>query len=122
MGRDEKIPVIFLLKCLLAAYIVTAFLLLLLAFLVYKAGISEKIVSGTIIAIYVVVNFLAGFLAGKRMGSKKFLWGLLVGGVYFLVLAALSLIVNHSTAQLGNSFVTTLTLCCGGGMLGGMFS
>ena len=121
-STEKKVPVIFLLKCLLFSYIVTAALLLLLAFLLFKLGLTEKIVSIAIIAIYVVATFLAGFLTGKRMGSRRFLWGLLMGGVYFLVLVAISLAVNHSVKELTDSFLTTMVLCAGGGMLGGMLS
>lgn len=116
----KKVPAIFLLKCLLFSYILTAALLLLLAFLLYKVGLTEKIVSIAIIAIYVIATFFAGFVAGKRMQNRKFLWGLMMGGMYFLVLVAVSLIVNRTTEGLGTSFLTTLVLCAGGGMLGGM--
>ena len=70
---------VFVMKCMLAAYILTAGLLLLLALMLYRFGLSEKTVSICIIVIYIVVTFLAGLLAGKRMGEKKFLWGLGMG-------------------------------------------
>jgi putative membrane protein (TIGR04086 family) len=111
---------LFFLKCLLASYILTGLLLLVLALLLYKAGISRNVVSVCIIGIYVVSTFFAGYMVGKKMENKKFLWGLLMGVMYFVVLAIMSLIVNRSDAALGNSFFTTLALCCGGGMLGGM--
>lgn len=116
----ERAPVAFLLKSLLFSYILTALLLAVLAFLLYKLNLSEKIVSAAIIVIYVAATFFGGFVAGKRMGSRKFLWGLLMGGAYFLVLAAVSLCVGKGSIQVGNSFFTTLVLCAGGGMLGGM--
>lgn len=119
---EKRVPVIFFLKCLLFSYILTAAMLLLLALLLYKAGLSEKIVSIAIIVIYVAATFFAGFAAGKKMQSRKFLWGLMMGGIYFGVLALVSLMVNHSVGELGNSFFTTLVLCAGGGMLGGMLS
>ena len=119
---EEGIPVVFLLKSLLFSYIMTGILLLILAFLLYKVGISEKIVSIAIIIIYVGATFFAGFVAGKKMENRKFLWGLLMGSAYFIVLIVVSLIVNHSIANLTNSFLTTLVLCAGGGMLGGMLS
>lgn len=111
-----------LLKSLLFAYMLTAVLLALLAFLLYRLGLGEKVVSGAIIVIYVAANFFGGFIAGKRMASRKFLWGLLLGTVYFLVLAGVSLCVGKGSIQVGNSFLTTLVLCAGGGMLGGMLS
>lgn len=120
--KEEKVPVIFLLKCLVFSYILTAMLLLLLSFLLYKLGLTETIVSIAIIFIYVISTFFAGFMTGKKMQNRKFLWGLLIGGAYFVVLLLVSLLVNHSAGELGNSFLTTLALCTGGGMMGGMLS
>lgn len=111
-----------LLKSLLLAYLFTVIMLGVLALLLYKLGLSEKTVSICIIVIYVAATLFGGFLMGKRMQSRKFLWGLLTGGAYFVILAAVSLIVGKGNIQLGNSFFTTLVLCAGGGMLGGMFS
>lgn len=120
--KTEGIPVGFLVKSLLFSYILTAALLALLAFLLYKLGLDEKIVSIAISAIYVVGTFFGGFVMGKKMGSRKFLWGLLMGTVYFLVLAVVSLCAGKGNIQMGSSFFTTLALCAGGGMLGGMVS
>ena len=112
----------FILKSLLISYLFTAGLLLLLALLLYRFSLSERIVSLCITAIYILVTFLAGFLAGKKEGSRKFLWGLLMGCLYFLVLTAVSLVVNHGFSSLSGSFFTVLALCTGSGMLGGMLS
>ncbi len=119
-SEEKSIPALFLLKCLLFSYILTAVLLLVLAFLLYKVGLTEGTVSIAISAIYVVSTFMAGFIAGKKMQNRKFLWGLLMGAAYFLVLTVVSLLVNHSVGELGNSFMTTLILCGAGGMMGGM--
>lgn len=118
----EKIPAVFLLKCLLFSYIVTAVLLAVLAFLLYKLGLGEKFVSGAIIAIYVLATVLGGFIAGKRMKNRRFMWGLLVGAAYFVILAVVSAVFGQGAIQVGRSFFTTLVLCAGGGMLGGMMS
>lgn len=112
----------FLVKSLLFSYILTATLLAVLAFLLYKLGLNEKTISIAIIVIYVAGTFFGGFVTGKKMGSRKFLWGLLMGTVYFLVLAVVSLCVGKGNIQLGSSFFTTLVICAGGGMLGGMLS
>lgn len=112
----------FILKCLLFAYLLTTGFLLLLALLLYRFGLSEKIVSVCIIAIYIIVTFLAGFLTGKREGNRKFLWGLMMGGLYFLILVIVSLIVNHGLSGISGNFFTVLILCAGSGMLGGMVS
>ncbi|MCI8926514.1 MAG: TIGR04086 family membrane protein [Lachnospiraceae bacterium] len=112
----------FILKCLLLSYLLTTGLLLLLALLLYRFELTEKVVSVCIIGIYILVTFLAGFLAGKREGSRKFLWGLLLGGLYFLILIVISLTVNQGMSEVGGNFFTVLILCCGSGMLGGMLS
>lgn len=112
----------FILKCLLLSYLLTTGLLLLLALLLYRFNLTEKVVSACIVGIYILVTFLAGFLAGKREGNRKFLWGLLLGGLYFLILIMISLIVNQGMGEVAGNFFTVLILCCGSGMLGGMLS
>lgn len=124
-GRQDKmgnLPVLFLLKSLLFSYILTGGLLLLLALLLYKADLSQKAVSISIIVIYVLATFFVGFITGKKLKNRRFLWGALMGAAYFVVLVLISLAVNRQPGILSNSFVTTLILCCGGGMLGGMIS
>ena len=112
----------FIMKCLLFSYVLTAGLLLLLALLLYRFSLQEKIVNIGIIVIYIAVTFLAGLLAGKRAGSRKFLWGLCMGTLYFAVLALVSLAVNRSIADVATNFVTVFCLCAGSGMLGGMLA
>lgn len=114
--------IIFVMKCMLAAYVLTAGLLLLLALLLYRFGLSEKVVSVCIIVIYIVVTFLAGLIAGKRAGEKKFLWGLAMGCIYFLILTAVSFAVNKEVGSDIGNLVTVFLLCGGSGMLGGMIS
>ncbi|MCM1101213.1 MAG: TIGR04086 family membrane protein [Clostridium sp.] len=116
------IPFFFLLKSLLFSYILTAALLLLLAFVLFKMELTERPVAVAIIAIYVAATFFAGFVTGKKLQNRKFLWGCVMGTAYFVVLALVSLAVRQSPQALGNSFFTTLALCAGGGMLGGMLS
>lgn len=122
-AREEGgIPLFFLLKSLLFSYILTAGLLLLLAFFLFKFDLTEKPVAIAIIIIYVVATFFAGFMTGRRLQNKKYLWGLAMGAAYFIVLALVSLAVKQSPDTLGQSFFTTMVLCAGGGMLGGMLS
>ncbi len=124
MGKKELYmgKAIFIIKCMLGAYILTAGLLLLLAFILYRFGISEKVVSVCIIAIYIAVTFLAGLLAGKREGKRKFLWGLIMGVLYFGILTVVSLVVNKGVEDVAGNMLTVFFLCAGSGMLGGMIS
>ncbi len=119
-GKQGENAAFFLVRSLAFAYLLTGALLMLLAFLVYKAELGEKAVSIVITAIYVAATFLAGFTAGRKLQSRKFLWGLLEGLAYFAVLAVVSWLFGEEGKETGNSFLTTLVLCGAGGMLGGM--
>lgn len=111
-----------MLKSLLCAYIVTGILLLILTLLLYKAGLSEENINAGIILTYVISTFSGGFVIGKLTGARKFLWGLLLGVVYFLLLTLISLGIYHSLQSDLMNLTTTFLLCAGGGMLGGMIS
>lgn len=121
-GKSCQDAAVRMVKALLAAYIVTGLLLLLLAFLLYKLQLAESIVNVGIIAIYVIACFLGGFLEGKMMKTRKFIWGGAFGLLYFAVLAIISLAVGQGFSGTSSNFVTTLILCMAGGTLGGMVS
>lgn len=125
MEQSSKVggmPVAFLLKSLLFSYILTGVFLAILSFLLYKLGLGEKVVAIAIIGIYVTATFFAGFVAGKKMQNRKFLWGLLEGVAYFLILAVISAFAGEEGVSFGKTFFTTFALCAGGGTLGGMLS
>ncbi len=121
-GNAYQDAAVRMIKALLASYIVTGLLLLVLALLLYKLRLSESAVNVGIIAVYVVSCFLGGFLEGKMMKTRKFLWGSVCGLLYFTILAVISLAVNQSFSGGSSHFVTTLALCLAGGTLGGMVS
>ena len=120
--REAGEKVMQMLKCLLASYIVTGLLLLGLTFLVYKFELDEQVVLGSIVAIYVVSTFVGGFIIGKLVGKRKFLWGMMLGFAYFALLLLISYGVYREFNTNGLNVITTVLLCVGGGMLGGMLS
>lgn len=109
-------------KALLAAYIVTALCLMILAFLLLKLDLSEANVNVGVIVTYLLACFLGGFILGKAMGKRKFLWGLALGAVYFLIALVISTIAFRGNPSAWSHVITTLLLCMGGGMAGGMVS
>lgn len=116
------IPAFRMMKALLVSYLLTGFMLLLIAGLLYRFQLDEGKVQIGIILTYILSCFLGGFLAGKMMKSRQFLWGVLLGLLYFLVMTVVSLAVNRELQGTSSGFVTTFLLCMGGGMLGGMLS
>lgn len=113
---------ISLLKGLLGGYVLTLGLLLLLTLLVYRFHMPETGVHIGICAIYVLACFLAGFLCGRQVVNKRFLWGLLAGGLYFVVLLLASLIAGHQLTGETPRTLLVLFLCTASGMFGGMIS
>lgn len=128
-GKEEKgmdkigkkyTMVLPFLKILLFMYLVTGALLLLLTLLLSKFQLSEGAVSIGIVVIYVVSGFLGGLMAGKRMKSRKFFWGMVMGACYFLVLTIGSIVFHKGLDLEMSRFITTLVLCVASGMVGGM--
>ena len=109
-------------KALLAAYVVTGLLLLEIAGFLYRFQWDEGKVQIGIILTYILSCFIGGFLAGKMMKSRKFLWGVLLGLLYFLVMTLVSVAVNRELQSSSSGMITSFLLCMGGGMLGGMLS
>lgn len=118
--KDSK--VMWVLKSLLASYVVTGILLLLLAMALYKLELNEKAVSAAIVAIYIMATLIGGIIIGKFAKVKRFLWGLGLGIGYFALLLLITLGVYHSLNGDGTNLMTTFILCAGGGMAGGMLS
>ena len=102
-NMQKNIKVIWWIKSLLASYIVTGILLLVLTFFMYKFELNEKIV-------------------GKLTKSKRYLWGMVLGIIYFVLLLLITLGVYRTLNGDSVSIVTSLILCAGGGMTGGMIS
>lgn len=109
-------------KALLVSYMVTGLLLLLTAGLLYKFQLDEGKIQIGIIVTYILSCFVGGFLAGKMMKSRQFLWGVLLGLLYFLIMTLVSIAVNRELQGTSSGFITSFLLCMGGGMLGGMLS
>lgn len=125
--RNEKQnPAAVLGKTLFLMYVISGVLLVLMAFLLYKFDLSEAVIKIGTIVTYIVSGFLGGYFIGKHMQDKRYLWGLTVGGVYFVLLFVLSAAAKQGmgTELLFEpvKILTTLVLCAVSGMAGGMLS
>jgi putative membrane protein (TIGR04086 family) len=118
----QNTKILTLLKGLLLSYIVTAFILLILSFLMLKLDLSSMVISGGIQFVYIISAFVGGFFVGKRVEQRKFLWGLVMGIFYFIVVMLISIFLNRSTPlSLGSLFIVFIISSLSG-MLGGMIS
>ncbi|SDG96356.1 TIGR04086 family membrane protein [Marvinbryantia formatexigens] len=111
-----------MLRSLIISYVITGVLLLFAALLLYRLEPQQSMVSVGILVIYVLSSFFGGLLAGKGIRSRKFLWGLATGALYFLMLLAASWISGGQVEAPASQIITTMLLCLGGGMLGGMLA
>ncbi len=120
MRQNTKI--FTMLKGLLFSYIITAFVLLILAFLMLKLDLSGTVFSGGIHFAYIISSFIGGFFVGKKVEQKKFFWGLIMGVFYFIIIMLISLLMNRVTPIPMGSLFTVFAICGLSGMLGGMIS
>ncbi|MCH5267119.1 MAG: TIGR04086 family membrane protein [Lachnospiraceae bacterium] len=103
-------------------YLLSALLLAIGAGILWKVGAGSHMISGAVIAVYVIVNFIGGFILGKWRGKQKLLWGCLIGVIYFAVLV-LAGVCFMGTQLTGNSWIFSGIFVCGvTGMLGGMLA
>lgn len=122
-SRNEKEnPAIAVMAALLIMYIISGILLLFLAFMLFKMELGEMFVKAAVIVIYVVTGLIGGFFVGKRLKDRKFLWGLLTGSIYFIILVIFSAILKQGFQIEMDKVLTTWILCGASGMAGGMIS
>ena len=113
---------LIILKGVLIDVGITFLLILIASVFFWKMNLTVKHGAMVVLGIYVISNFLAGYLGGKMAKNKKFVAGLLIGLAYSIVLFVLSLIFNQGMeGSIANSFAT-LALCMASGMFGGMVS
>lgn len=117
---DKKITGI--LKALLISYAVTGILLMILAFGVYKLELQEGAVTAGIKGVYLLSSFTAGCVAGKALQVRRFIWGIIAGSLYFVLLLLITLGIYRTFQGNTVDIWITLGLCAGGGMAGGMIS
>ena len=110
---------ISILKSLIFSYILTGIILCILAFIMYQTEVSTKVANLGVTLTYVAASVFAGFIIGKQMGKRKFLWGLAVGLLYFAVLFLISLLLDQNQALMSGERITAMLLCAAGGTLGG---
>ncbi len=109
-------------KILLVMYAITAGLLFVLALLVQKLHWDGSAISIGVTIVYLLSCFIGGFFAGKVQRTRKFIWGVLIGLAYVIIMLLITLTVKQGFHSTVSAFVINLLLCLGSGMLGGMLS
>lgn len=107
---------------LLFMFALTALLLLIGAALVYYRDLSSQTARIMITVIYILTGLAGGFLIGKLMKVRKFVWGILAGLGYFACLLIISLTMNHGAIEDVVQLLITFVLVTASSMIGGMIS
>ncbi len=107
---------------LVVSCLATTAILLVLAFVMLKLQPETGVVETAILVTYALACFLGGWYCGRKMERRKFLWGLLLGVLYFLLLFLISGMGDRAVQSGLLQSLTALIICAGGGMLGGMVS
>ncbi|MCC8103863.1 MAG: TIGR04086 family membrane protein [Clostridiales bacterium] len=107
---------------LAVAFLTTIILLLGFAFLLLKLQLDAGKTELGILVIYVLSCFVGGWYCGRKAGQRKFLWGLLTGILYFLLLLAVSALGEEALQPALARTAIAFVLCAGGGTLGGMLA
>lgn len=112
--------IINILKVLILSYVITALLLLLGAFIMYKAGLGESMVRVITLIIYGVSTISGGLLYAKIMKSRKLLRGALIGLIYYIMLFIVSCIIRRGLPEEIARIPISVGICIIGGALGGL--
>ena len=109
-------------RTLLITYIISGILMVALAFALYRFRLPESQINLGVNAVYIISCLAGGFISGKVMKSRRFLWGLLTGILYFAALLLMSILKNVGLTDSKIHIATVLGMCAGSGMAGGMLS
>ena len=98
-----------ILKTLIAGYIITIALLIIISICMYKMSLSNNIISICITAAYGISTFAGGLI-------------LLYGVIYFCILYVISVAINPGSGFDIASAAKCIGICCACGGAGGFFS
>lgn len=117
----NRIVVTFL-KEILIQMIISAVLLACVSFVVLRMTPGIAVIKVLILVIYGISTFIGGYIIGKVMNKKKFIWGAISGIVYFALIAVIALIVKGSIDTGTVGIISGFVVSVAAGTLGGMIS
>ena len=120
--EQNEVWIMWMVKALLAAYVVTGILLIILALALYKFELNEGAVTAGVPAVYLISTFTGGLVVGKLAKVRRFLWGIVLGILYFALLLLVTVGIYRTFHGSSTEILVTFALCAGGGMAGGMIS
>ena len=109
-------------KVMILEAVLTVVFLCVFALILQKLRPAESVVTMGIKLLYVLVNFIGGMMIGKIMSQRKFLWGVVTGLGYFVIISLLSFVMHQGFYVDIHNALTICLLCMVGGTVGGMLA
>ena len=109
-----------MLRALIVSAVITGAAIAILSLIAYFFRFSDGKINVGVVVINILACLVGGLVAGRGMKEKKYLWGLALGALYVLILFGLSCIFSPAGGVSITSYITTILICLGSGMLGGM--
>ena len=119
---DVKRLGISMARALIIAALATVAAMAVLSLIAWLFRFSDGKINVGAVIIQIGACLLGGFAAGKGMKEKKYLWGLLIGLIYAAVLLVISFGISGAEGVNITGYITTILVCAGSAMLGGMIS
>ena len=117
---ENKIPLMALLTGTLVAYAITCIFFIICALLLRYTPMTEENVPLIVTVSCVASVAFSGFDAARAAGNRGWLWGLVAGAIYALILMCIGAwAIQGYTIDLRGA--TIIALCLAGGGLGGIF-
>lgn len=117
---EEKKPQVFaLFSSLLIAYAITCIVFIAYAILITYSSITEQNISLVVTITGIISVAVAGFDSAKDAKSKGWLWGIIAGTLYGIILLCIGTFVNKGLS-IDSKTITLLIICIAGGGLGGV--
>ena len=91
-------------------------------FLLFQFEFGGGTAAVGIIIIYVVSCLVGGFMAGKIIRKDRYIWGIVTGLSYYVLLLLVSFLAQGKWDMTFAHALTTFFMCLGGGAIGGMLS
>ncbi len=117
-----KQNLVYLFKGLLFSTILITIATLLLALVMMKTGWGDSVMFPLLIACFCLSSFIGGRYFAKHAESKRFIWGILFGTVFFALYLIINYFLSENTVLLSENAMTFLLAAVGAGCVGGMLS
>ena len=109
-------------KSLIAGYVITLLMLVLLTYFMRKFILDEKAVDNIIFGIYVAGSFTGAMLSAWMIKKRRVVTGIIYGAVYITVLLVIATIMKKQAPDSSNNIAMSVAACVAAGAFGGFFS